>query len=58
MDPSFAADKPGQSPCGLFFAPTFRTVFLLDDIQPVEVTEKGRDPDQYCRENPGQDVER
>ena len=57
MDSSFAANELRQFPCGLFLAPTFRTILLLNGIEPVEVTEKGRDSDQHCRKNPGQDIE-
>ncbi len=37
MDSSFAANELGQFPCGLFLAPTFRTIFLLDSIESVEM---------------------
>ena len=56
MDSSFAADKLRQFPGGLFFIPSFRAILLLDDIEPVEITEKGWDSDKYSRENPGQDI--
>jgi len=58
MDSSFAANELRQFPCSLFFAPSFRTVFLLDGIEPVEITEKGRDSDQHRRENSCKNVER
>jgi len=57
MDSSFAANELRQLSCSLFLAPSFRTVFLLDGIEPVEVTEKGRDSDQYSGENPDKNVE-
>ena len=57
MDSSFAANKLGQFSGGLFLAPAFRTVLFLDDIQPIEVSEKGRDSDQDSGKNPGQNVE-
>ena len=57
MDSSFAANELRQFPCSLFFAPSFRTVLLLDGVQPVEVSEKSWDSDQNRRENPDQNIE-
>ena len=57
MDSTFAANELRQFPRSLFLSPTFRTILLLDGIQPIEVTEKGRDSDQYCREHSGKNVE-
>jgi len=57
MDSSFAANELRQFSCSLFFAPSFRPVFLLDGIEVVEVSEKSRDSDQHGRKNPDQNVE-
>ena len=57
MDSSFAANELRQFPCGLFLAPSFRTVLPLNGIQPIEVSEKGRDSDQNRWKNPNQNVE-
>jgi hypothetical protein len=57
MDSSFAANELRQFPGCLFLAPSIRTVFFLDGIQPVEIAEKGWDSDQHGRKNPDQNVE-
>ncbi len=57
MDSSFAANELRKFLGGLFLAPSFWTVLLLDGIQSIEVAEKGWDPDQYRRKNSGQNVE-
>lgn len=56
MDSSFAANELGKFSGSLFLAPAFRSILLLDGIEPVEVSEKGGNSDQYRRENPGQNV--
>ncbi len=57
MDSSFAANELGQFPRSLFLSPTFRTILLLDGIEPIEVPEKGWYTDQNSRKNPDKDVE-
>lgn len=58
MDSSFAANELRQFSCSLFLGPSFWAVLLLNGVQPIEVTEKSRNSDQYCRENSRKDVER
>ena len=57
MDSSFAANELRQFLGGLFLAPSFWAVLLLDGVEPIEVAEKGWYSDQNSRKNPDKDVE-